>query len=86
MATKQEKQWRFSIGYIIFTVVLILLLQQFLVPLYGPQKVPYSQFLPALGTLDGLSLLQFPRKLSFVAIILLLLLISLRSGEATPDS
>jgi len=48
MATKQEKQWRFSIGYIIFTVVLILLLQQFVVPLYGPQKVPYSQFLAAL--------------------------------------
>jgi len=48
MATKQEKQWRFSIGYIIFAVVLILLLQQFVVPLAGPQKVPYSQFLAAL--------------------------------------
>jgi len=48
MATKQEKQWRFSIGYIIFAAVLILLLQQFLVPLVGPQRVPYSQFLTAL--------------------------------------
>jgi len=48
MATKQEKQWRFSIGYIIFMVIFLLLLQQFVVPLYGPQKVPYSQFLAAL--------------------------------------
>jgi len=48
MATKREKQWRFSIGYTIFMVIFLLLLQQFVVPLYGPQKVPYSQFLAAL--------------------------------------
>jgi len=40
MATKREKQWRFSIGYTICMVIFLLLLQQFVVPLYGPQKVP----------------------------------------------
>jgi len=48
MATKQEKQWRFSISYIISMVIFLLLLQQFIVPLAAPQKVPYSQFLSAL--------------------------------------
>jgi cell division protease FtsH len=48
MATKQKKQWGFSIGYIVFVVVLLLLVQQFVVPLAGPQQAPYSQFVQAL--------------------------------------
>jgi cell division protease FtsH len=45
---KQRKQWQFSISYIIFMVIFLLLLQQFVVPLTAPQNVPYSQFLAAL--------------------------------------
>jgi len=48
MATKQEKQRRFSIGYLVSTLILLMLLQIFLMPLTEPQRVPYSQFLKAL--------------------------------------
>ena len=49
MATKQEKQKQFSIGYIVLALILLMLLQIFLMPLAEPRRVPYSQFLKALG-------------------------------------
>jgi len=48
MATKQERQRQFSIAYTILAVALILALQYLVVPSFGPQRVPYSQFLAAL--------------------------------------
>lgn len=48
MATKQQKQWRFSVGYIAFMVMVLLLVQFFIMPRTYPEEVPYSQFLEAL--------------------------------------
>ena len=48
MVTKQEKQRRFSLGYVVLALILLMLLQLFLMPLLQPKRVPYSQLLNAL--------------------------------------